>query len=100
MDGSLQLYAWPQLSHSVNRETSADDGAGPLAEVTSEEQQPLAIHEQEPNDRPDNANVGEVPFQVAGTIDAEGRIDHDRSKPDGTPRKLMDVGKLTAAGWT
>lgn len=23
----------------------------------------------------------------------------DSSKPDGTPRKLMDVGKLSAMGW-
>ncbi len=29
----------------------------------------------------------------------EGEIVLDTSKPDGTPRKLMDVGKMTAAGW-
>ncbi len=29
----------------------------------------------------------------------EGEIVLDASKPDGTPRKLMDVGKMTAAGW-
>ena len=29
----------------------------------------------------------------------EGEIVHDLSKPDGTPRKLMDVSKLKAAGW-
>ncbi|TAG12534.1 MAG: GDP-L-fucose synthase [Sphingobacteriia bacterium] len=29
----------------------------------------------------------------------EGDIVLDASKPDGTPRKLMDVGKMTAAGW-
>ena len=29
----------------------------------------------------------------------EGEIQHDLSKPDGTPRKLMDVSKLAAAGW-
>jgi len=28
-----------------------------------------------------------------------GRIDWDTSKPDGTPRKLMDVSRLQAAGW-
>jgi len=29
----------------------------------------------------------------------EGDIIHDLSKPDGTPRKLMDVGKLHSMGW-
>ena len=29
----------------------------------------------------------------------DGHIVHDRSKPDGTPRKLMDVGLMKAAGW-
>jgi len=29
----------------------------------------------------------------------EGGIVFDASKPDGTPRKLMDVGRLNAMGW-
>ncbi len=29
----------------------------------------------------------------------EGGIKHDTSKPDGTPRKLLDVGRLKALGW-
>ena len=28
-----------------------------------------------------------------------GKIDWDSSKPDGTPRKLMDVGRINAMGW-
>lgn len=28
-----------------------------------------------------------------------GEIRHDRSKPDGTPRKLLDVGRIQALGW-
>ena len=32
-------------------------------------------------------------------VDFVGEIVWDSSKPDGTPRKLMDVGKLHAAGW-
>ena len=30
----------------------------------------------------------------------EGKIANDLTKPDGTPRKLMNVSKLTNAGWT
>ena len=29
----------------------------------------------------------------------EGPIEWDTSKPDGTPRKLLDVSRLTALGW-
>ena len=28
-----------------------------------------------------------------------GTIEFDRSKPDGTPRKLLDTSKLTGLGW-
>ncbi|SPJ23047.1 GDP-L-fucose synthase [Palleronia abyssalis] len=37
---------------------------------------------------------------VARITGFEGRIETDPSKPDGTPRKLMDVSRLGAMGWT
>ncbi len=37
---------------------------------------------------------------MAGIIGFEGRFIFDTSKPDGTPRKLMDVRRLTDLGWT
>ena len=42
------------------------------------------------------AELAELVREVTGF---EGRIDYDRSKPDGTPRKLMDVSLLARAGW-
>ena len=33
------------------------------------------------------------------TVGHRGRIEWDRSKPDGTPRKLQDVSRLKALGW-
>ena len=36
---------------------------------------------------------------VMRVVGFEGRIAFDRSKPDGTPRKLLDVGRLAALGW-
>ena len=36
---------------------------------------------------------------VAATIGYEGAIAWDETKPDGTPRKLLDVTRLTELGW-
>ena len=36
---------------------------------------------------------------ISRIVGYEGEIRHDLSKPDGTPRKLMDSGKLNAMGW-
>jgi|UniRef100_UPI00404900B5 GDP-L-fucose synthase len=57
---------------------------------------------------PDWINVGtgtdvtikELTEVVAETVGFAGKIVWDTSKPDGTPRKLMDVSKLTALGWS
>lgn len=56
---------------------------------------------------PDWINVGtgtdvtirELTETVAAAVGYEGKITWDSSKPDGTPRKLMDVSKLSALGW-
>jgi GDP-L-fucose synthase len=36
---------------------------------------------------------------VKEIVDFKGNITHDLSKPDGTPRKLMDNSKINAMGW-
>jgi GDP-L-fucose synthase len=36
---------------------------------------------------------------VSEVVGYEGRIAFDTSKPDGTPRKLMDVGRMKSLGW-
>ena len=37
---------------------------------------------------------------IMRVIGYDGPIEHDLSKPDGSPRKLLDVSRLTALGWT
>jgi GDP-L-fucose synthase len=59
-------------------------------------------------DPPDWINVGrgadvtirQLTELVAATVGFKGRIVWDSSKPDGTPRKLLDVSKLAGLGWT
>lgn len=43
--------------------------------------------------------IGEVARQVADAVGFEGALEFDTSKPDGTPRKLMDSAKLKSLGW-
>lgn len=42
----------------------------------------------------------ELAERIAGVIGWHGRFTFDRSKPDGMPRKVMDVSRLNALGWT
>ncbi len=44
-------------------------------------------------------SIKDLALLVKTIVGYEGEIVHDLSKPDGTPRKLMDVSKLHAAGW-
>jgi len=58
-------------------------------------------------DEPGFINIGtgedlpilELAQLVKKIVGYAGVIEHDLSKPDGTPRKLLDVGKLHAKGW-
>lgn len=44
--------------------------------------------------------IKDLALLVQKTVGYEGQIEHDLTKPDGTPRKLMNVDKLKNAGWT
>jgi GDP-L-fucose synthase len=43
--------------------------------------------------------ISEIAIKIAGVTGYKGRIRYDPSKPDGTPRKRLDVSRLTALGW-
>lgn len=47
----------------------------------------------------EDISIAELAQAVAQVTGFKGRVTYDRSKPDGTPRKLMDVSRLAAMGW-
>jgi len=46
-----------------------------------------------------DVSISELAHIVSATVGYTGGIVFDTTKPDGTPRKLMDVRQLTSAGW-
>lgn len=47
----------------------------------------------------EDISIADFARVVAKTVGYTGEIAFDTSKPDGTPRKLLDVGKLARSGW-
>ncbi|HEV2353887.1 MAG TPA: GDP-L-fucose synthase [Puia sp.] len=47
----------------------------------------------------EDLEIGELAVLIRRIVGYTGEIVHDASKPDGTPRKLMDVSKLHGFGW-
>jgi GDP-L-fucose synthase len=46
-----------------------------------------------------DVSIRELAALVADITGYQGEITFDRERPDGTPRKLLDVSKLTGLGW-
>ncbi|MEP7300814.1 MAG: GDP-L-fucose synthase [Caldimonas sp.] len=47
----------------------------------------------------EDLTIAELAGLVMDAVGFRGRIVYDKSKPDGTPRKLLDVSRLAALGW-
>ena len=43
--------------------------------------------------------IGTLAGTIREVVGFQGRLVYDRSKPDGTPRKLLDISRLSALGW-
>jgi GDP-L-fucose synthase len=47
----------------------------------------------------EDISISDLALMIKEVVGYEGAIVYDVSKPDGTPRKLMDVSKLSKLGW-
>ncbi len=47
-----------------------------------------------------DTTINELAELIREVVGYEGRIEHDTSKPDGTPRKLLDISRLQNLGWS
>lgn len=47
----------------------------------------------------DDVTIAELADTVAEVVGFTGKFVYDTSKPDGTPRKLLDTGRINAMGW-
>jgi GDP-L-fucose synthase len=45
-------------------------------------------------------SINELARLIMRVVGFEGVVEYDTTKPDGTPRKVLDVSKLAAMGWT
>lgn len=48
----------------------------------------------------EDVTISELAELAARVVGFKGQLVYDRSKPDGTPRKLMDVSRIRATGWS
>ena len=47
-----------------------------------------------------DVTIRELAETIAGVVGYRGAFRYDTTKPDGTPRKLLDVSRLRELGWT
>jgi GDP-L-fucose synthase len=94
MSGNTEVVCWG--SGSPMREfLHADDLAEACVYLMHNYSEPSLVNIGTGTD----VTIKELAETVAKTVGFEGTIVWDTTKPDGTPRKLMDVSKLHGYGW-
>jgi len=48
----------------------------------------------------EDLSINDLMALIQEIVGHDGPVEHDRSKPDGTPRKLVDTSRMDALGWT
>lgn len=93
---------------SENQEVSIWGTGSPMREfLHADDLAEACVFLMENYSQPEFINVGtgmdvtikELAETVKGIVGFEGNLNWDTTKPDGTPRKLMDVSRLHAQGW-
>lgn len=93
-DGAQSVTVWG--SGTPRRELMhVDDVASACLRLLESYDDPQAINVGTGQD----VTIARLAETVARVIGFEGDIDFDTSRPDGMPRKLLDVGPLRALGW-
>ena len=83
-DACVHLMALPDDQYQPLLAADRNDGLAPVVNIGTGS----------------DVTISEIAAMIARTVGFEGRIEFDTSKPDGTPRKLMDSGRLHGLGWT
>jgi GDP-L-fucose synthase len=92
--GTPEVVAWG--SGSPRREfLHVDDLADACAFLLGQDNPPDWINVGTGSD----VTIRELTERVARATGYAGRVSWDATKPDGTPRKLLDVSRMTALGW-
>jgi GDP-L-fucose synthase len=102
-DGAGQVVVWG--SGTPRREfLHADDAAAACVHLMAIEHdaydsitQPMLRHVNVGSG--EDISIADLARVIAGAVGYRGDIVFDTSKPDGTPRKLLDVSKLKSLGW-
>lgn len=92
--GAKEVVVWG--SGTPRREfLFADDLADALMVLMETYEEPTTVNVGTGSDM----TIRELAETMKRVVGFEGQIRFDASKPDGTPRKLLDVSKITALGW-
>jgi GDP-L-fucose synthase len=105
LNGASEVVVWG--SGNVRREFLFSDDAADaclfLVNLTDEQVNSIVLRD---DMRPiinvgcgEDLTIREAAELIAKVVGFQGRLVFDRSKPDGTPRKLLDISCLTALGW-
>lgn len=107
-DACVYLMENTEFNDLVRYSLKEDQSAPEIEERLSQKAYISIISEHRISIKNTHINIGtgkdlsikELAVMIKQTIGYQGEIIWDTSKPDGTPRKLMDVSKINALGWS